>query len=191
MITAILLAAGESKRFLNENKLIKNYRGKVLINHILKSLIISKVQKIIIVLGYEKNKIKNISLKSKKITFIFNKNYKQGISSSIKTGVKKINKNHKGFIIVQADMPFVKTSHINKIYNSLIKNNKLVHLLVYKKKIGNPIGFNKLVIEKFKKISGDIGAKYMVKKLKNNSHFIKISSNKIFKDLDIKKDFFI
>ena len=47
MITAILLAAGESKRFLNENKLIKNYRGKVLINHILKSLIISKVQKII------------------------------------------------------------------------------------------------------------------------------------------------
>tara|TARA_B110000263_G_C15224778_1_gene471713 strand:- start:188 stop:763 length:576 start_codon:yes stop_codon:yes gene_type:complete len=191
MITAILLAAGESKRFLNENKLIKNYRGKVLINHILKSLIISKVQKIIIVLGYEKNKIKNISLKSKKITFIFNKNYKQGISSSIKTGVKKINKNHKGFIIVQADMPFVKTSHINKIYNSLIKNNKLVHLLVYKKKIGNPIGFNKLVIEKFKKISGDIGAKYMVKKLKNNSHFIKINSNKIFKDLDIKKDFFI
>ena len=191
MITAILLAAGESKRFLNENKLIKNYRGKVLINHILKSLIISKVQKIIIVLGYEKNKIKNISLKSKKITFIFNKNYKQGISSSIKTGVKKINKNHKGFIIVQADMPFVKTSHINKIYNSLIKNNKLVHLLVYKKKIGNPIGFNKLVIEKFKKISGDIGAKYMVKKLKNNSHFIKINSNKIFKDLDFKKDFFI
>ena len=31
MITAILLAAGQSKRLFNQNKLIKNYKGKPLI----------------------------------------------------------------------------------------------------------------------------------------------------------------
>ena len=61
MITAILLAAGESRRIPNENKLIKKFQGKPLINHILNSLIKSKVNKIIIVLGYEYFKIKKIS----------------------------------------------------------------------------------------------------------------------------------
>ena len=37
-------------------------------------------------------KIKKILLKSKKITLIINKNYKNGISSSIKSGLKKITK---------------------------------------------------------------------------------------------------
>jgi len=58
MITTILLAAGQSKRMQSENKLLKKYKKKYLINHILKSLIKSKVNKIIIVLGHESRKIK-------------------------------------------------------------------------------------------------------------------------------------
>jgi len=189
MITAILLAAGESKRTPNENKLIKNFKKKPLINYILSALIKSKVKKIIIVLGHEQNKIKKVLLKSKKINFVINKNYKGGISSSIKLGIKKINKKNKGFMVVQSDMPFIKTLHINKIYNSLINNDNLVHVLKYKNKIGNPIGFKGPVISKFKKISGDVGAKYMVKRLKKNTNFIEVTSSKIFKDFDLKKDF--
>jgi len=77
MITAILLAAGQSKRLKDENKLTKLFKGKPLINHILYSLIKSKVNKIIIVLGFEHLKIKTKLLKSKKINFAINKNYKK------------------------------------------------------------------------------------------------------------------
>ena len=56
MISAILLAAGKSKRLKGENKLIKNFKGKPLINHILSSLIKSKVNKIFIVVGYQNKK---------------------------------------------------------------------------------------------------------------------------------------
>ena len=189
MISAILLAAGESKRIPLENKLIKSFKGKPLINHILKSLIKSKVNKIIIVLGYEHIKIKKILLKSKKITLTINKNYKKGISSSIKSGLKKVTKKNIGFMITHSDMPFIKLSHINKIHVSLLKKNNLVHAMKYNNRIGNPIGFNISVLDKFKKIKGDIGAKYMVKRLKKNTNFINIFSNKIFKDIDLKKDF--
>ena len=189
MISVILLAAGESKRIPFENKLIKNFKKKPLINYILKSLVKSKVKKIIVVLGFEHNLIKNVILKSKKIKLIINKNYRKGISSSIKTGLKKINKKDKGFMVAQSDMPFVRSIHINKIYNSILKKDNLVHALKYKDKIGNPIGFNIKVLSKFKKIKGDIGAKYMVKRLSKNTNFIKVSTNKIFKDFDLKKDF--
>ena len=59
----------------------------------------------------------------------------------------------------------------------------------YKNTIGNPIGFNISILSKFKKIKGDVGAKYMVKRLKKNSNFIKVTSKKAFKDLDLRKDF--
>ena len=47
MIKAILLAAGMSKRFKNENKLIRNFKNRPLINHSLLALHKSKVDKII------------------------------------------------------------------------------------------------------------------------------------------------
>ena len=189
MISVILLAAGESKRIPFENKLIKSFKNKPLINHILKSLLKSKIKKIIVVLGFEHNRIKNIILKSKKIKLIINKNYRKGISSSIKTGLKKINKKDKGFMVAHSDMPFVRSIHINKIYNSILKKDNSVHVLKYKNKIGNPIGFKIKGLSEFKKIKGDTGAKYMVKRLKKDTNYIKVTSNKIFKDLDLKKDF--
>ena len=152
MIRAILLAAGQSKRLKDENKLIKKYKNKSLINHSLSSLIKSKVNKIIIVLGYQNKPLKKVIIKNKKNIFVLNKKFNLGISSSIKTGLKKISKKDKGFIIVQSDMPFIKSSIINKIHNSILKKNKIVHVLKYKKKIGNPIGFNIKVLNKFKKL---------------------------------------
>ena len=189
MIKAILLAAGQSKRMKSENKLIKLYKNKPLINYSLNVLKKSKVNKIIIVLGHQHKEVKKIIKKNKKIIFTYNKNYKQGMASSIKTGLKKISKNDKGFIIAQSDMPFVKQSDINKICRSINSKKFLVHALKYKTRVGNPIGFDSSLIKKFKNIKGQFGAKFMVKRLKNRTNFINTSSLKSFKDFDKVSDF--
>ena len=189
MIKAILLAAGQSKRMKSENKLIKLYKNKPLINYSLNVLKKSKVNKIIIVLGHQHKELKKIIKKNKKIIFTYNKNYKRGMASSIKTGLKKISKNDKGFIVAQSDMPFVKQSDINKICRSINSKKFLVHALKYKNRVGNPIGFDSSLIKKFKNIKGQFGAKFMVKRLKNRTNFIKTKSIKSFKDFDKASDF--
>jgi len=189
MIKAILLAAGRSKRLKSENKLIKLYKKKPLINYSLKTLHKSKVNKVIIVLGHQKNELKKIIKKNKKNIFTYNKEYKKGMASSIKVGLKKITKKDKGFIIIQSDMPFIKSSDINKICRSIKSKKYLVHALRYKNRVGNPIGFDGSIMKKFKKMKGDIGAKFMVKRLKNETKFIKIKNLKSFKDFDNVSDF--
>jgi len=189
MIKAILLAAGQSKRLRSENKLIKIYKKKPLINHSLIRLHKSKVNKVIIVVGHQHKEIKKIIKNNRKNIFIFNKDYKKGMASSIKAGLKKISRKDKGFIIVQSDMPYIKTSDVNKIYNSIKKGKNLVHAPKFKNRIGNPIGFDISIIKKFKNMKGKFGAKFMVKKLKKETNFINVSSNRIFKDFDLKKDF--
>ena len=189
MIKVILLAAGLSKRMKSENKLIKLYKNKPLINYSLNILKKSKANKIIIVLGHQYKEVRKIIKKNKKIIFTYNKNYKKGMASSIKMGLKKVSKNDKGFIVAQSDMPFVKLSDINKICRSIKTKKFLVHALKYKNRLGNPIGFDISLIKKFKNIKGQFGAKFMVKRLKNRTNFINISNPKSFKDLDKVSDF--
>jgi len=189
MISAILLAAGQSKRLRYENKLIKNYKGKHLINHILKSLIKSKVNKIIVVLGHESRKIKKIVLKSKKIIFVVNSSYKKGISSSIKSGLKKISKKNIGFLIVHADMPLISKRILNTLCSAIKTKNKEIFVPVYKKKIGNPLAFKYSMIQYFRKIKGDRGAKKLIRLYKSKVQMVNIKSKSILIDFDQLKDF--
>ena len=189
MIKAILLAAGQSKRLKSENKLIKLYKKKPLINHSLNALHKSKVNKVIVVLGHQRKELQKIIKRNNKNIFTFNKEYKKGMASSIKAGLRKLNKKDKGFIIVQSDMPFIKSSDINKIYNSIKSKKYLVHVLKYRNRVGNPIGFDISIMKKFKRIKGDVGAKFMVKRLKKETKFIKINNLKSFKDFDKVSDF--
>ena len=189
MISSILLAAGQSKRMQGENKLLKKYKKKYLINHILKSLIKSKVNKIIIVLGYENKKIKKIALKSKKIIFVFNSQYLKGISTSIKCGLKKISKKNIGFLITHADMPLVSKTILNALCSALKNKNKEIFIPVYKKRIGNPLAFKYSMIKSLKRIKGDRGAKKLIRSNKSKIKLMKMKSKSILIDFDQLKDF--
>ena len=189
MISSILLAAGQSKRMQGENKLLKKYKKKYLINHILNSLVKSKVNKIIVVLGYENRKIKKISLKSKKITFVFNSQYLKGISTSIKCGLKKIPKKNIGFLIAHADMPLISKTILNTLCSGLKNSKKKIFVPVYKKRAGNPLAFKYSMIKSLKKIKGDRGAKKLIRLNKSKVKFVKIKSKSILIDFDQLKDF--
>jgi len=189
MITGILLAAGESKRIPTENKLIKKFKGKPLINHILSSLIKSNINKIIVVLGFEHLQVKKKLLKSKKIKLVINKDYKKGMATSIKAGLKKILKNNKGFLIVQGDMPKINKTIVNKIILSINNSDKEIFLPRFKNKIGNPIGFKQSMIKKIFRVRGDMGAKNIIKKNSNKIKFININSKSILINFNNKRDF--
>ena len=189
MITAILLAAGQSKRLFNQNKLIKNYKGKPLINHAVQSIIKSKIEKLIIVLGFEYLKVKKKINKNKKIKFVINHNYTRGIASSIKCGLKKISNKSDGFIIVQADMPEIGKNILNKLYKEIKTNKKEIFVPRKNNKIGNPIGFKLSMVNQLKKISGNRGAKFIIKRNKSKIKYIRAKSLGIFRDIDLNKDF--
>ena len=189
MISAILLAAGQSKRMHSKNKLLKKYKKNYLINHILKSLIKSRVNRIIVVLGHENRKIKKIALKSKKITFVVNSQYLKGISTSIKHGLKKISKKNIGFLIVHADMPLISKGIINTLCSAVKKKDKEIFVPVHKKKLGNPLAFKYSMIKSLKKINGDRGAKKLIKSNKSKVQLVKMKSKSILIDFDQLKDF--
>jgi len=107
VISAILLAAGQSKRMDGENKLIKEIQGVPLIKHSVKNILASSVDELIIVLGYQKEIIEKLIDKNEKIKFVFNKDFESGMASSIKTGLDSLSEKTEAFFICLGDMPMV------------------------------------------------------------------------------------
>ena len=197
MVSVILLAAGQSKRMNGENKLTKEIQGAPLIIHSVKNILASSIDELIIVLGYQKNIIEKIIDKNKKIKFVYNKNYKNGISSSIQTGLRIISKKMEAFFICLGDMPDVNQNIYNKMiktklnYNKKLKPNfkKEIFIPTYEKKNGNPVLFTKHMKEKIMQISGDDGAKELIEIYKSKALHIPVKNRGITLDFDIQEDF--
>lgn len=163
MISAILLAAGQSKRMINENKLVKNYKNIPLIKHAVDNILNSSIDELIIVLGYQKEVIEKIIEKNKKIKFINNLNFESGIASSIKIGLDNLSKETEAFFICLGDMPNVDKEIYNQLINLSFSNkDKEIFVPYYQERQANPILFSKKMKGKIQQIEGDSGAKKVI-----------------------------
>ena len=187
MISAILLAAGQSERMNGENKLTKKIQDIPLIKHSVKNILASSIDELIVVLGYQKEIIKKLIGTNKKIKIVFNKNFENGMASSIKTGLNHFSEKTEAFFICLGDMPLV--SH--NIYNQLIKskNNKEIIVPTYKGQQGNPVLFDKSMKEKIRNISGDSGAKKILELNKDKILNLEINDQSIAKGFDTQDNF--
>ena len=187
MISAILLAAGQSKRMGNENKLTKKIQDVPLIKHSVKNILASSINELIIVLGHQKEIIEKLIDKNEKIKFVFNKNFENGMASSIKVGLNNLSEKTETFFICLGDMPIIG----HDIYNQLIKSkgNKEIIVPTYKGQQGNPVLFNKSMKEKIMSITGDTGAKQILELNKDKILNLEINDQSITKGFNTQDDF--
>jgi molybdenum cofactor cytidylyltransferase len=187
VISAILLAAGQSKRMDGENKLTKKIQGVPLIKYSVKNILASSINELIIVLGHQKEIIEKLIDKNENIKCVFNKNFENGMASSIKTGLDHLSEKTEAFFICLGDMPMV--SH--DIYNQLIKSkdNKEIIVPTYKGQQGNPVLFDKSMKEKVLDIRGDVGAKKILELNKDKISNLEINNQNISKSFNTQDDF--
>ena len=189
MISAILLAAGKSKRMMGENKLIKKIKGTSLIQHSIKNILSSSINELIVVLGHQKEIIEKLVNKDKKIKIVFNKDYENGMSSSIKLGLNHLSKRNKYFFICLGDMPMVTKSIYEKLIES--KNKEEVIVPMYKGQQGNPILFSHKMKKNIMTINGDMGAKQILEFNSDKVLKIEMDNKSVITDYNTQNSFII
>ena len=163
-IKKILLAAGESKRFGDKNKLSEIMNGKPIINHILDTLIeIFDPSELIVIVGHEQNIIRNLIF-NKDIKILENKNYKKGIGTSIALGVNNLNANIDGVMIIPADMPHINSKDLINLEKKFMELSCLkVVIPEYNYRLGNPVILPRNYFKTLKSLKDDFGARSLIK----------------------------
>ena len=164
-IKKIVLAAGESKRFGDKNKLSEIINGKPIINHILDTLFEKfDSSQLIVIVGHENKIIKNLIF-NKDIKVLENLEYKKGIGTSIALGVKHLESDIDGVMIIPADMPYINSKDLMNLETKFLELNcEKVVMPEHNSKIGNPVILPRNYFNTLKSLKEDFGARSLIEK---------------------------
>jgi molybdenum cofactor cytidylyltransferase len=160
MISAILLAAGESKRMGQPKQLMPFGHGTVL-EQAIDNLVNSAVGETIVVLGHRAEEvIKTIAAKPVKIAIT--PDYKQGMSTSIIAGLNLIDSRAQAVMLALGDQPFVDSQTINSLTEAFVAHNRGIAVPVYQGRRGHPVIFAIRYKDELLRLVGDIGGREII-----------------------------
>ena len=188
MISAVLLAAGQSRRMNGQNKLSKKIQEIPLIKHSVNNILDSLVDELIIVLGYQREVIEKLIDNNKKIKIVFNEKFESGMASSIKTGLNHLSEKTDAFFICLGDMPLVNKDIYNQIIQSR-NNKKEIFVPNYNGQQGNPILFSMSMKREIMRIQGDVGGKKILEQNKDKILNLSINNEVIISDFNTEDSF--
>ncbi|MEQ8710290.1 MAG: molybdopterin-binding/glycosyltransferase family 2 protein [Rhodospirillales bacterium] len=161
-IAALVLAAGQSRRMGTENKLLKLFDGKPLIQHTVGEILQAPVRKTTVVTGYQEDLLR-AALAEMNVATVHCPDYASGLSASLKAGLQAIDPDCDGVLICLADMPFLTATHIGKLVAAFDPvEGREICLPTFKGKRGNPVLWSRRFIEDMQGIKGDTGARHLI-----------------------------
>jgi len=164
-ITVIILAAGQSLRFGEENKLLQNVDGRSLIERSIAAAVSSKAKNVIVVTGFEAEKIKS-TVSDYPVTFIDNPQFENGMSTSIVAALQHLNQTTAGVMIVLADMYKISTRHIDQLIDAFTGDGgQRITVPCYNGKRGNPVLWPVSYVKDLKNLKGDHGGRHILENL--------------------------
>ncbi len=141
MVSAILLAAGSSRRMGKQNKLLLPWNDQPMIARVAEQIQGSKASEIIVVLGHEAEKVK-AALAPFDVQFSYNPKHQSGMTSSIQAGIKTCSPDSRGYLICLGDMPRLQTTDYDTIIEQ-VSGKKEILAPFYRGQKGNPVFFSR------------------------------------------------
>lgn len=189
MISAIVLAAGESKR-MGRTKQLLDWEGRTILQRVLENLGRSRVDEVILVLGHEAERILQ-TLDTHKVKVVINENYKEGMITSIQQGLINLNEKVEAFFIVLADQPAVGPEIFDRLIDEFrqVSPQKGIVLPAFHGRKGHPALFG----EKYKKealhIEGDVGFRQVLQEHPEEILTVEMDTDSILQDIDTPDDY--
>lgn len=160
--TGILLAAGLSRRF-GANKLLAQVNGETVIRRSALNLVGARLDEVVVVLGHESEHVQS-EIADLPVRFTVNARHAEGMATSLVHGVEVAGLAD-GYLIALGDMPFVPTSHFQRLSSLAAQSRPLI---VASSGTGGeaepPMWFSSQLRSDLLQLQGDRGARDIVRR---------------------------
>jgi molybdenum cofactor cytidylyltransferase len=184
-IAGLVLAAGASSRMGTPKQLLPVGKS-TLLDRVLAGALQSNLEAVVLVLGFKAQAIMK-GLKSNldhpKLKVIQNKNYAQGISSSLIAGLSAVQSDAKGVMVILGDMPYITTGLINLLLHRYEKSRVSLAALTSGGKRSHPVIIGRPFFSALRALRGDEGAKALF--VEHADHVLLVEPFGKFDDSDI------
>ncbi len=186
-IGAIILAAGKSERF-GGPKVLQRFHGIPFLTCIMRSLHQAGVERIILVLGHQADKLIPQLSEAENVQVVINKMYKEGQFSSLQSGIQFIDCSLSGVLLCLIDQP-----HLHPpIYQSIIRNAqalpKKILLPTYKCRGGHPVYLPSWIFPEITAQPPTISLRDLFSRFPDEIVRIEVDDPGILEDIDTRAD---
>jgi len=184
MVSAIIMASGFSSR-MKKDKLLLDFRGEKIIEHIIKAALKCDFSRIILVARKEDM----LALgKQYGLILIENKNAHRGISESVKLGISNAG-DCDGYIFFTADQPLLTADTIQKLLDAFYEEKTYIIVPKYNERQGSPVVFPKKYKEDLMRLEGDTGGRAVINEYPEQVRFVEVDDEKNLFDIDTLEDY--
>jgi molybdenum cofactor cytidylyltransferase len=166
-IAAIVLAAGASSRFKaagggQASKLVAALAGKPLVRHAAEAALASTARPIVVVTGHDARAV-TAALAGLELQFAHNAHYREGLASSLKTGIAALPGDAAGALVVLGDMPAVTPALIDRLIAAFAERpDALAAAPSVAGRRGNPVLLSRSLFPAIAALEGDEGARKLL-----------------------------
>jgi molybdenum cofactor cytidylyltransferase len=161
-IAAIVLAAGQSRRMGQVNKLLASVEGKPMVTHVTDCLLASQAKPLVVVTGHDYAAVEAVLPKSG-IALVHNPDYASGLSYSLRRGLAALPEDIDGVLVCLGDMPRIAPAIVNRLiaaFNPL--EGRAICVPTWQGKRGNPVLFGRRFFAEMQEVAGDTGARALI-----------------------------
>jgi len=191
MITAVLLAAGESRR-MGEFKQLLLLGDKTFVEHCVDNLLASKVDEVIVVTGHRESEVRG-AIGTRPVEIVHNPDYQSGMASSIKCGVRQMSNNAEACVISLVDQPRIDAATIDRLIqvykDAYDRGPSLIVIPTYGGRGGHPILLDLALREEILTMDPEIGLRRVVLAHSGAIARVPVSSAEVLEDCDVPEDY--
>ncbi|VAV92724.1 Molybdopterin molybdenumtransferase / Molybdenum cofactor cytidylyltransferase [hydrothermal vent metagenome] len=183
-IAALILAAGQSRRMGQDNKLLLPYGEETVLSHVLTQVRQAGLENIYGVTGHQRQAIEQ-EFSRHNVTAFHNDLYAEGMSTSVKLGIRSLPSDCDAVLIILGDMPNISADILKQImaaYDPACDRSIIIPTCNGKR--GNPILWDRAFFSDFEELAGDMGAKKLLGDYPEFIHEVDVDSDVIFLDID-------
>ena len=160
-VAAVVLAAGQSRRMGDDNKMTVDLHGMPMVRHTVDAALKSQCDEVFVVTGFEPEAVKE-AIYGLQLKFVHNPDFTGGLSTSLSAGVSAVKNDYASALILLGDMPFVSCSAINSILEAGKQNPEFIIVATCQGKRGNPVLWPAKFFPELAAIEGDVGARHLI-----------------------------
>ena len=187
MVWALILAAGESRR-MGSPKLLLPFKSETLIETVVNNTIRSEVDKTLIVLGCNAEKIAD-KIEHFSIEMSVNPHFQEGMLSSIQWGLKNIPETAMAVMIVLGDQPSIPVYVFNRLIEMYRETGKHIVLPVYNHKRGHPILIDIALKREVMRLGPEEGLHTVIHNHAGDIVEVEVDAPGIARDVDTMEDY--
>lgn len=188
MLSLIVLAAGKSTRMRGRNKLLTKIDGTPMIRRVVEAALNSKVDEVIVVLGWEGEKIRK-AMGDLPCRYVINKEYERGQSSSVKVGLGEVGDATRAILVLPGDVAMIDSRSINLVVDEYDQGKYPIVIASFKGKLGHPILLDRRLFEEIERIGEQtFGLKSVVQKHEEEKRLVETGTPNVLRDVDTPED---